>query len=496
MNLQVFVNCLNSIKALDTEGRFEDKSDLLIMEGSWCDAMGACFVNLITSYNKVTGSGLKVTINGELWDLPNFDENQISSPVTPIISWKINLNKKRLLQSLPNLGGSDIASLLFITLDSFTKWCETSDFLSSPLTSTTIDDKPLKIVVSGLNICFGGPNLAILPLETNGVVPSDVSWLGGSYLPKEKRVKDLVHILSSEAIHLRPLRYQLSWGKIDSDAAASFRRASAIVLWACLCQTLEDDKRISFRGSRHINLSMCDLSPPIAVGNKELKVLEDAVAWCFTPISDSQGEIKGDEDTRISLLVDRLTLDLVESKSLLQSGFELLPSALKEARTRYRYVILDRKNDYNDELGKLHDDIAKLTEKYADKNEQLLDGLLKGLLTISLLIFIRALSKNNLIDSHSTIVLFKFFGIYMWTALALRLWKGNDDITLTSNHINQWSEVTREHMSKDEIEEVFVRGLSETKKKYWAKVIVISTIQIFLGFILFEASIFLRLFGL
>lgn len=351
--------------------------------------------------------------------------------------------------------------LLFFARDTFLRWANGID----PLSIKEPDfSKPTTILAHGIESTFGGASLWILP--TNQV--SNISDTGNVEvnLPSSESIHKLIHILSEQQIvRISPADFSLTWGDRDSEESAPFRLLYAKSLAACLPQDLYNrsgDIHVVLRGTKRLELPLIHKEDPIP-DVKFLNILQDIVLWIFEERAE----------TRHTLISDRLSIDIPEGKSLI-SGLKLYAEkAFKQARERYGFVILDRKDEYYKELRDIMKDVRTQADLYAAKVRTLVNTLLRDILGILILIGVGLIGKfdpnklSNLSSTPQVDLFFKAFAIYFLLSPLFQLFFHWRDLHLSHNESKTWLSLTREYASEEELLEKFERPLASRRRTFW-----------------------------
>jgi len=151
---------------------------------------------------------------------------------------------------------------------------------------------------------------------------------------------------------------------------------------------------------------------------------------------------------RKKLFNERLSLDLESDDTLLGSLIKCLPSALSQAKERYNFVIIDRKDAYVKELKELLKDIRTQSELYAGKIRSLLSNFLRDLLAalvlIGFTIFTKFTDQEALADNNRLRLVFNALAIYFIASIVLQSIIDCTDILVSKREMFYWKNATKE----------------------------------------------------
>lgn len=380
---------------------------------------------------------------------------------------------------------SDTKELLFFSKDYFeNEWLEKSKGILNPiikddLTSTT----PFKIYVYGLENEFGGPRIAILPLlKRNDELP--IEWLKSTKLPDSEKIQKTVHFITSEQVDFSPEKFLITWGDVDCELAKRFHVASAKVLLCTLIQEFYNNEKILLHGKRRLEMKLSEEDDNFNYINKQnIEKLIEIVSWCYA---------EDDENTRILLIVDRLSLDINLEKSLLNIVPENINKAFKEAKSRYKYVVLDRKSEYTKELADLQKDISGIVDKYVVSTNDYTLGFLKDVLAFAFILTVGVVAKKfvneKLLFSNEAGIFFKAFAIYLAISFILRLSHFIVVVYQSEKLAISWKDIVRNHMSSDELKNHVSQALKSVKRSFSIIVFAVSIIYVVMIYMSWNSS--------
>lgn len=409
----------------------------------------------------------------------------VEREIRPPQEWQFRLNKDRFLNE--QLGGEeDIRQVFFCSIEAYRKWAaeEIQPFIFNE--ELFHGGKPLKIFVNGLRGAFGGPHLAVCPIE-----PTDLpnAWLGVLRLPSDSRLRTHVHVAAIYDARLEPASFLLNWGAINSQDAEPFRKLCVMSLAACLIQDLFDIDRVALNGVKNLQLPLMKEGDS-APSAEQLRELLEAVEWVFSENSE----------TRVLLLVDRLSLDIPDDSSFVAGICGRIKEALDQAKNKYRYVIRERKDEHAKELAALQGDIRRHTDSFANKVRGLLSSLLRDILAALLLLgiglFARFIKDVSVLSSPEAGLLFKALSIYFFISIALQAWVQLRDISLSKKEILYWANITRNHMGYDDVVSHINSAIEDRKYNFYWQGGLISLLYICLGLLAWNLQAMLKHWGL
>lgn len=459
----------------------------------------------------IEGTSINTHVSENLLQLQSWlVQNQLTSTVTLTIDsmsesweeysfepdsdteWTITLSDKSSLLRSFNLYTNDFQELLFINHDYFLdSWLTLHSSLATPELSSTFEaGKPIKIWVHHLPEQFGGPRISVLNTDIlNQEVNRD--WLSSTRLPSQSDLQQSVHFINPNVITISPEQYLITWGALDSPDAGIFKRACTIYLLISLCQEYYSSNKIVLNGTKRVEVELYKSSFFPDISFKDFESLKKTVEWCY---SDSES----DNLTKVLLVIDRISLDLKDGSSLLES-LGLFQRALKEAKTKYKYVIQDRKKEYIKELTDLQKDISDYIDKISESTISYSSSFLKDLLAMGFVLTAGVLSRRivneDVLKSEAAEILFTSFGFYLILSLSLHLFHGITSFSQSKSLFYYWKEILCSHMSIEDLKERINKSLSPITCRFWITYISISLLYLFLALLSFNSKFVLMLMG-
>ena len=423
--------------------------------------------------------------------IDGFDEawNEVDFSAPNIAEWSISITDKEKLLKAASAINLDVDGLLFLDVNYFVDtWLPTaSGLMGSELYKSFKTERPLKIFVYGLDTSFGGPRTAIIPTKNyNQALQNE--WLSSSRLPQSEKILKQVHFVTSTPSTVSPERFLLNWGVQNPAIAHYFNTAFSIYSLISLSQEFYDWNKVIIKGKRKLEIRACNQNLPKP--NKELlDSLKNCVEWCYA---------ENDEETRILLVIDRLSLDLKEGEALIDA-LRLIPAAFAEAKSRYKYVVLDRKKDYTKELSDIQKDLSGVVDKYVTTSHQFVGSLLSDVLALAFILTAGVVSRRFIAEdalrSPEAVILFRSFAIYLVIAVILRMWGAIAMSIISTKLFTDWKEIVRSHMSANQLQEMIDNSLFPVKVNFWASCIVIFSIYAIMALSCWNVELTLSIFG-
>jgi len=370
--------------------------------------------------------------------------------------WRLNISKTVFSRDL-KAKDSDPAILFFFDQDVFKDWLDVFNPLKSN-NNVFVQNESVIIFLVGLEASYGGPRLAVLPLESSEDI--DSWWPSKDELPAEKTLREHVHLVPSEPIRLSPRSFALTWGDFGSQLASPFRRMSAMCVAAGFADVIYGQEKVVLKGVRHLEIALFDKAGEIP-DKDTLSLMQNALSWVY----------EERVDTRKRLISDRLCLESDNERSFICLLTQHLDDSLKQSKDQYRFVILDRKDEYTKELRSLLKDLRQQADLYAEKVRGLIGGLLRDTLAafvfVALSLSSRLGSKVDVLMSEAGVLFFKALAVYFVVSALFQLTSAFRDIVLSDRELQKWSEVTREYFSRKELNERINKDLRDRRITFY-----------------------------
>ena len=333
---------------------------------------------------------------------------------------------------------SETEQFVFFTTDGFMKWL---DQHASPFSAShpLYKQKKTLIRLNDLDSAQEGEFLSVVPLD----YAEQLTSAPGNDLPCDEDIRSLVHFVSKESLNVDPSRFRLPDSAMDIECLRPIFWCYEKLLVSCLVEDFYSIDRVVVAGIKRLTLRLCAEE---TADLEKLIALEQAVRWVYAERPE----------TRLLLLMDRISLDLPTEQALIPSIYSHLDQALEQARYRYEFVIKDRKEAHSKELSDLQKDIKTATDGYSRSANDLVTGLLRDALSsiflLSIGLFSKFIGNTDLLDERFMGWLFKGLCVYLIVSIAVRAVVGWKGLALSLQDLKYWKNVTRNHMSCDEFD--------------------------------------------
>lgn len=458
-----------------------DNLDSLYIEGRFTEANKVHLANFAALLSSLDRQVVRLKIDEEEVNPENFDQEVSYNPAR----WDITLEKSSLLE----LCGYDSRKTKFFEYLFFSTnflYDKKVDFLGTnkPFGSGLLNKEGrIRIQVYGLDHSVGGEHLFIIPVDE----PDRIGRVEQEFkIPSEEKIKNSIRILSSNATRISPSSYRLSWGCHENSHYNRIKVAYLQTLLTCFCSTYYSESELVLEGLKKIHLSVLGIEFDNSIDEK-IKIAEEVAAWIF---SDD------DYETKKTLFSDRLTLDVREAQNFLLVQSNLLQNALSQAKSKYKYVIAERNDDYRKELKDLYSDVKVFTDSLANACENLTKGLITDVLSLgflfSLTMFARvALGRAELLHSQQIGFLFKMIAVYLVIAFVFRFWNAKKSLDFAENQFDEWSKKLHNHISTNEISFIKAKLTVDPIRHFESVSAVVGGLHFLLAFGVFEYRLFI-----
>lgn len=372
------------------------------------------------------------------------------------LPWRLVLPKRNLSAHLSARTAEE--TLFFFSEQGLVSWLEGMDPFIKASTFDPNFDGPVTIRVGDLKAAFGGPSLWVLPLDEPAHQQEMIRLL-----PTHDEVSSIVHISSSGPnVRVSPRGWALTWGNLDAPAAQPLLRLGCLILGSSLSSDLKHiDGAITstIRGAKQYSLPLWSTNTDLPWRNLHQRLVS-AVAWVYSERPE----------TRLHLLMDRLTLDINPGEFLLASLHRHLDLALRQAEDSYRFVILDRKDAYYKEMRELMKDMKAQSDHYASKTRDVVNALLRdflGVLVFLAFSFVGKFDHNNLhslLISQELTIFLRFLAGYLALSFILQIVAHIRDDCLTHGEAEKWLDVLRNYTSSQDKCQNFMRPIDARRR--------------------------------
>lgn len=443
---------IKDIERKDLSFNSDEGWGFLKLTGLWNKSLKDDVSELLIELQKINNS-LMMTIDDEPIDISDINEYDENS------TWVININKA-------GFETNKVFYQFFYSKDKLLDWVNGVNPFdpSYPINK----HEKIKIVVNELKDSVRGECLAIVNDSSNEF---DEQLLK---LPSEKDVNQTVHCVSEAANSIKPQNSFITSSKANDKYAEPFLRNSAAVLIASISNEFYNRNKIILRGVRRVQLNIIDVDTPISLNL--LHKIGEVVSWIY----------EDKVETRQKLFIDRITLDVNYDLPLAAELSRVIDSAFQQAKERYNFVIIDRKENYLREVRDLLKDIKSQSDLYANKIRNLLNNLLRdvlaGFLLIGFSLFTKVSEITNL--SHNGFFLdfvFKGLASYFFISAFIQVVVDITDMRISKNEMFYWKNVSREFIPVEEFNGHIKDALKNRVSSVWCLYFLIIACYIVIG---------------
>lgn len=392
-------------------------------------------------------------------------------------TWKISLNKLAIIGRRLDPGFN---TNFFFSSGSCQTWLNKLTPLddSSPINQLS----PLKIVIKDLAVPFGGEHLYFIPADEKYF---SLAFKNPIILPGKEKVKENVHYITNFKVDFDPNTYVITNGDFSSDLSQSVLKQSSLLLASCLVDEFYSNDKIVINGLKLTTLKLFD-SNDTTYDFSFYKSLIDLTHWVYEDRTS----------TRKKLFYDRLTLECNPEHSYIKSLQIHALSALRQAKDRYNFVILDRKDAYIKELKELLKDLRAQSDLYSNKIRSLLTSFLRdvlaGIILIGFTIFTKftdniGLDKNKLLE-------YVFYGLAIYYLVSILMQAIVDwvDIDITNRELKYWKRASKELIPENEFTKHLKDSLGPRRRSFRILYPLVSILYLALAFACFRYPTFFQ----
>jgi hypothetical protein len=407
---------------------------------------------------------LKIKFDSDPVSSSDFDDyiNNVNS----FNEWNIVLNKESLLNKRLNV----LFNMnFFLESVDCQKWLEEQNPLKGESKINALS--PLKIIVCDLASPFGGEALSFLPLSEDAF---SISYTNISRLPTLDGIKENVRFLGNYDVVFDPNTYKLVGGDFTSELAKCLLKKSCIALACCIVDEFYDFDSVVINGFKRVKLKLWDVGDNYDYDlNEKLYIL---IKWLY------------DEKTatRKKLFTERLSLEINASSSVIAGLHSYLTLALEQAKERYNFVILDRKDNYVKELKDLLKDLRSQSDLYSLKIRTLLSNFLRDVLAALVLIGFTIFTKfsdNIQLQSHQLLT-YVFYGLSVYYVVSAIMQLAIDwvDIAITNKELKYWKNASKELIPEEEFDKRYKESLSPRQRSLYILYPIILLLYLLIAF--------------
>jgi hypothetical protein len=292
-------------------------------------------------------------------------------------------------------------------------------------------------------------------------------------IPSSTDIKAQAHFVGQAETICEPLNYRLP-SNIEACALTQpFYNAYEQLLCIALSKEFLGSNDIVISGIKRLNMKLvgeghfCDLS--------QLATLESVVSWVY------EERIQ----VRLLLVMDRVSLDLIDNTSLIPSIYAHLANALEQAKDKYEFVIKDRKEAHAKELSDFQKDIKSATDGYSKSTNDLVSGLFKDALSaiffLAIMLFSRLIGKEELLDSENVYWLFQALAGYLIASPLIRIYFERQSLILALSDLSHWKDTTRNHISHKDVSDLIDSRTAPYKCLYRKAMLLVTLSSIVLS---------------
>lgn len=439
MNLsQLFVLLKN---LLDNKSSFKESWAGISIEGNNY-ASAANDLKSVFEYLKEEGYQNLLTIRLDGENIQNTELNDYLEATFK--NWSIHLNKNALATESSKQN-------FFCDKSSFISWLDKSDPFDTQNPFHKLS--PLVIYVDDLSQSIIGQSFQIIPfgqsVETNSILYKIPSFL---------EVNKVVHSVSAKEIVIEPSHFVFTPND-DTELENKLYKLAILTLAASIVNEFYSVEKVITDGIRRIEMKLFENADTIS--KKEYHNLLKLVSWIYEEKTT----------TRQKLFLDRITLELDESKSFVFALSQHLENSLLQAEQRYNFVILERKDKYISELKDLLKDIRNQSDLYSQKIRTLLNNLLRDVLAAVVLVGFTLFTKfsDNIQLDKELLLTYVFNGLALYYIASILFQAIVDftDVYVSSKEILYWKNATKELLPEKEFTKHIENSLKGRKRSLW-----------------------------
>ncbi len=402
--------------------------------------------------------------DGEVIELLEINEN-ISTSYSDF-TWKISINKIRWLKL------NNLTITTFLNLDAYINWLETIDIFNK--NNEFIKYENIQIILPMSDNIINGRNFLI-----SNEIDENYNFISETMLPVDVKIKEYVHIISSEQIIFKPDLYSLELVHSTDKSRNLLYKNYAEALATTLIQFFYTKDNIVLKGLKHLQIKLNNNHIPDI---ETIKILEESVLWVY----------EENTSTRLQLLVDRLSFYEYEENNLIYIINKHIKEAFTEAKDRYKFVITEKSSEYTKDLKDLLKDTKEKADKYSDKTRAIITSLLRDTLGsiffLGLTAYSRFSGNKDFMLSEDANIIFLFLGSYfllaMFTQAIFNFW----DIYLSQKEAHKWSKSSMDYISEETYNKYVTEPLSTRTKQFIKVQIFIMIIYVILASISFNVK--------
>ncbi|WP_146198798.1 hypothetical protein [Pararcticibacter amylolyticus] len=312
-------------------------------------------------------------------------------------------------------------------------------------------NSPLLIFVFDLHNEIGSDTFKLLPTTDYELSSANVPTL-----PTFNNIQENLHFISATNVSFNPNTYALSQGDYSSSLGGALLRQAELALSIAIVDEFYSYDKVVLDGLKRLTLKVGKTS--ISANYDHIVNLMNLIKWMY------DDRVR----TRKKLFNERLTLEINESITLLEALRSHINTAFEQARERYNFVILDRKDAYIKELKDLLKDLRAQSDLYSLKIRNLLNNFLRDVLATSVLIGFTIFTKfsdNIGLDKHK-LLNYVFGGLSAYFILSILFQAAVDitDLIITNKELIYWKRASKELISEKEFNLHYNSSLKSRKR--------------------------------
>lgn len=452
-DLKGLTTSLSPLISLAKEVHDSFNSSLVLLGENDSDAVLSHFKALLTTYDKY----VSIEIDGEIIFLNSIEE---FADIAGLTEWKITVGKSPFKTS-----ENGVQQILFFTPKGYTDWCH---YLLNLQPFSPLIDGQVVITVAGIGCSFGGKFITVCDIDADTPVTSNDS--SKPYIPISDQVHRLIHVVADNTLKVDPCFFDLSWGDLDSPLAQPLKLLFVTHLAASLAQDIyvkKGELHAVLKGTKRLELPLLPIDG-VCITPEMIAHLSEAVSWVYEERAE----------TRHRLVSDRLSIDIEPLQSLVEGALNNITDAVKQARDRYGFVIMERKDAYYKELRDLLKDVRAQADLYAAKVRDLVTSLQRDFLAMLVLLGFTLLPKINQVHTVLTsppfeiIVFFRILSGYFIVSFILQASSHCRDLSLSYKESQGWFTLIHDYTAQKEWDDNFNGPISKRKNTFYTALMV------------------------
>lgn len=381
----------------------------------------------------------------------------------------LSFNKQGFLES--NFQNDGQYRNFFLTTDACKVWLSGLD----PLDSRNPINKysPLQVYVQDLSSPLGSDTFQLRPITD--ITPLQVN---GNSLPSFAKLQESIHFIADFPVGYDPNTYAFKPGNYSSPLGSALLRLAEIALTVTVTDEYYSFQKVILNGLKRLPLKVGEQEKGVTY--EHVEKMTGLVTWLY----------EDRVSTRKKLFNERLSLEIDESINLIQALRKQAAPAWEQAKERYNFVILDRKDAYVKELKELLKDLRTQSELYATKIRTLLSNFLRDVLAMLVLVGFTIFTKFSdamALDKHQLITyVFDGLGVYFITSIIFQAAVDITDLNVTTKELTYWKRAAKELISENEFETHYKNSLSARKTSIWIIYPLIALLYVAIAFLCFK----------